>query len=108
VAARVAEPADEVEPEAGAEEERRITPFEMLLGGLGAQVQIALGRLADPSDGSTSVDLPGARAGIDMLSALEEKTRGNLTPAEANLLAGLLAELRMAYVRRARETPPAS
>jgi hypothetical protein len=44
------------------------------------------------------VDLIGARQTIDTLSLLKEKTKGNLTPKEENLLQNALYELRMAYV----------
>jgi hypothetical protein len=44
------------------------------------------------------VDLIGARQTIDTLTLLKEKTKGNLTPKEENLLQNALYELRMAYV----------
>lgn len=43
-------------------------------------------------------DLVGARFFIDLLQVLEDKTRGNRTPAEDQLLAGVLHEVRLAYV----------
>lgn len=43
-------------------------------------------------------DLVGARYFIDMLQVLEDKTRGNRSPAEDQLLTGLLHELRMVFV----------
>lgn len=44
------------------------------------------------------VDILGARQSIDMLSVLEEKTKGNLTPGETQLLESALFELRMAFL----------
>lgn len=44
------------------------------------------------------VDLFGARQTIDTLAILAEKTKGNLTLTEDNLLQNGLYELRMAYV----------
>ena len=44
------------------------------------------------------VDLIGARQSIDTIGMIAEKTKGNLTPAEENLLQNCLYELRMAYV----------
>jgi len=44
------------------------------------------------------VDILGARQSIDMLSVLEEKTKGNLTPEETRLLESALFELRMAFL----------
>src|SRR5687768_5166282 len=39
-----------------------------------------------------------ARWFIDLLGVLEEKSHGNLTPAEAQMINGLLHELRMAFI----------
>jgi hypothetical protein len=44
------------------------------------------------------VDLIGARQTIDTLSLLRDKTKGNLTAAEENLIQNSLYEVQMAYV----------
>jgi len=44
------------------------------------------------------VDILGARQSIDMLSVLEEKTKGNLSTEESRLLESALFELRMAFL----------
>ena len=44
------------------------------------------------------VDIMGARATIDLLAVLAEKTRGNLTPAEDRMLQTVLFEARMAFL----------
>jgi Domain of unknown function (DUF1844) len=44
------------------------------------------------------VDLMGARQSIDMLAILAEKTKGNLTPAEAQLMDNALFEVRMGFL----------
>jgi hypothetical protein len=44
------------------------------------------------------VDIMGARATIDLLGVLTEKTRGNLTEAEDRMLQSVLFELRMAFL----------
>ena len=44
------------------------------------------------------VDIMGARATIDMLGVLAEKTRGNLTSAEDRMLQTVLFEARMAFL----------
>jgi Domain of unknown function (DUF1844) len=44
------------------------------------------------------VDILGARQSIDMLSVLEEKTKGNLSIEESRLLESALFELRMAFL----------
>jgi hypothetical protein len=54
--------------------------------------------LAAPQGAKSEVDLMGARQTIDTLSLLQEKTKGNLTPVEENMLQNVLYELRMAYL----------
>ncbi len=44
------------------------------------------------------VDILGARTTIDLLGVLDEKTRGNLTPAEDRALQAVLFETRMAFM----------
>ena len=48
--------------------------------------------------GQPAVDLIGARQTIDTLGLLADKTKGNLSLTEENLLQNCLYELRMAYV----------
>lgn len=51
------------------------------------------------------VDLVAAGQMIDILALLEEKTRGNLTADERQLLETVLYELRMRYIEAEREAP---
>jgi hypothetical protein len=44
------------------------------------------------------IDLMGARQSIDMLAILAEKTKGNLTPTESQLIDNALFEVRMAFL----------
>jgi hypothetical protein len=53
---------------------------------------------ATPEGQQPQVDLLGARQSVDMLSVLAEKTKGNLTPAETNLLDNALFELQMGFL----------
>jgi hypothetical protein len=43
-------------------------------------------------------DLIGARQTIDTLALLQDKTKGNLTPQEENMIQNVLFELRMAWI----------
>jgi len=54
--------------------------------------------LAAPQGAKPEVDLIGARQTIDMVAMLQDKTKGNLTPQEDNMLRNILYELRMAYL----------
>ena len=51
-----------------------------------------------PEGQQPRVDIMGARATIDMLAVLEEKTRGNLTGTEENTMQAALFEARMAFL----------
>ncbi len=77
------------------------TPEE-LFAGLIASLQMSawmhLGKMANPVTGKIDRDLEESKATIDLLGALEEKTRGNLKPEEAKFLSRVLLELRMNYV----------
>ena len=74
-----------------------------LLVSLGAQASALMG-LGGAPEGSDEpfVDLPGAKGIIGLIEILERKTEGHRTPEEDKVLAGLLYELRMAYLARAR------
>lgn len=58
----------------------------------------------DLDDGETGkpaeANLPAARQMIDILALLQEKTRGNLTPDESDLLEQVLYELRLRFVEK--------
>lgn len=72
--------------------------FERLVSSLYMSGAMALGGMQDEG-GKTMVDIMGARQTIDTLAILAEKTKGNLTPAEQNLMQSVLFDLRMAYVQ---------
>lgn len=59
---------------------------------------IHLGEEPDPLSGEKKVSLPMAKQTIDVLSMLEEKTKGNLNQDEDHLLKNILYTLRMKYV----------
>ncbi len=71
--------------------------FEKFAASLYMSALMQLG-LAAPQGGKPQVDLMGARQTIDILGILKDKTKGNLTPAEDNMLQNVLYELRMAYL----------
>ena len=58
-----------------------------------------MGELPDPQTGRKTVDMELAKHAIDTLALLQDKTRGNLTEDEAELLTRILYELKMRYVR---------
>jgi hypothetical protein len=89
-------------PARGASPERPPATLSLLVGGLAAQVQVALGVVANPLTKKTERDLAAAKHGIDLLDVLQAKTRGNLDEREAALLSHVLYDLRLAYVEAVR------
>ena len=55
--------------------------------------------VADPVTKKTSKNLALAKQTIDILGMLKEKTQGNLTSDEENMLRSVLYDLRMLYVK---------
>lgn len=76
--------------------------FSTLVQSLVTQVLFYLGELATRG-GEPAVNLDMAKHQIDMLSVLEEKTKGNLAPEEKALLDAALYETRMRYVNVASQ-----
>ena len=71
--------------------------FEKFVASIYMTALMQLG-LAAPQGAKPEVDLMGARQTIDTLALLQEKTKGNLSAAEGNMLQNCLYELRMAYL----------
>jgi hypothetical protein len=66
---------------------------------LASTAAIHFGDLPDPVSGESSeLNLDGAAQMIEILSLLEQKTRGNLTAEERQILEQVLYELRMRFV----------
>lgn len=63
------------------------------------QAALCLGQLPHPSTGETVVNLEAAKMFIDYLELLREKTRGNLSKEEENILNGILSELQLVFVQ---------
>lgn len=72
--------------------------LETLILSLSTSAMIQLGLVEDPAGGRIPADFEAARHTIDMLAVVQEKTRGNLSPPEEQLLEQVLYELRLAYV----------
>ena len=72
--------------------------FEWLVLSFRWQVELQLGMYAG-GEAKRPPDLEGAHHTIDLMSMLQEKTRGNLTLEEQRLLENSLTELRFRYVQ---------
>jgi hypothetical protein len=67
---------------------------------LASTAAIHFGDLADPASGRASEpNLEGATRMIEILSLLEQKTRGNLNAEEREILNQVLYELRVRFVQ---------
>jgi len=76
--------------------------FQMLVDFLVRNAAAMLGGMADPRTGQAYLDLEGAREVIDMLDALREKTRGNLSKADDDLLIEVLGQLKLTFMEMSK------
>jgi hypothetical protein len=74
--------------------------FSMFVFSLNSSVLVNLGIIDDPATGTKTQNLPAAKQTIDILCMLQEKTKGNLTKEEEELLKHILYDLRMIYVKQ--------
>jgi len=73
--------------------------FTTFVVSLASSAAIHFGDLPDPMTGQAAeLNLEGAAQMIDILTLLEEKTRGNLTIEERQVLEQVLYELRLRFV----------
>jgi hypothetical protein len=73
--------------------------FSTFVLSLNSSALVQLGLIEDPATSQKVKNLPLAKQTIDLLALLEEKTKGNLTSDEDNILKNILYELRMLYVK---------
>lgn len=74
--------------------------FSFFITSLSLQASIDLGILPNPVSGKKEENLSQAKFLVDTLGMLKEKTKGNLSQEEVNLLENVLYELRMQYISR--------
>lgn len=73
--------------------------FSTFIFSLNASALVNLGAIENPATGQKEKNLPLAKQTIDILGMLEEKTSGNLSNDEKNLLKNILYDLRLSYVK---------
>jgi hypothetical protein len=71
--------------------------FDRLVQSLYMTAAVQMGAGAAPNE-QPQIDILGARQSIDMLSVLDEKTKGNLSEREKRLLQNALFDLRMSFL----------
>ena len=72
--------------------------FSSFVISLGSSSMMLMGEQLDPQQPPMPPNLPQAKDIIDLLSVLEDKTKGNLTTEEQAVLRDMLYALRMKYV----------
>ena len=68
---------------------------------LANSVMQQLGKIMNPVTGKMEKNLEAAKATIDLISMLKEKTRGNLTANEEEVISNALANLQLNYADEA-------
>jgi hypothetical protein len=76
--------------------------FSTFIFSLNTSALLHLGEIPDPATGKEQEDLAMAKQTIDLIAMLQEKTQGNLTPDEENLVKHILYDLRMRYVQKSK------
>jgi hypothetical protein len=71
--------------------------FDRLVQSLYMTAAVQMGAGSAPNE-QPRIDILGARQSIDMLSVLDEKTKGNLSEQEKRLLLNALFDLRMSFL----------
>ncbi len=77
--------------------------FEFLVFSLRTQAEMSLGLYLEEDGQPREPDFELAKHSIDLLGVIQEKTKGNLTPEEQDMLDNSLAELRYCFVQALQE-----
>ena len=73
--------------------------FSTFILSLNSSALVHLGVISEPGSDKKMKNLILAKQTIDILGVIEEKTRGNLTDDEKNMLKNILHDLRLMYVK---------
>lgn len=77
--------------------------FLAYISGLVMAAAVYLGDQADPVTGLRTVNLTSAGHAIDVLSMLQERTKGNLSTEERQFLDQALYELRLKFIEATKK-----
>lgn len=92
--------------ERGAADQANALPeidFSTFVISLSTQALMHLGEIANPVSGKIEADIGVAKQMIDILAMLKTKTNGNLNTNEAQMMEGILFDLRMKYVEAVKK-----
>ncbi len=79
--------------------EPQLALFSTFVMSLASATLIELGVIEDPATKKKRVQKEIARQHIDLLSMFQEKTKGNLSPDEKDLIDHVLTDLRLQFVK---------
>jgi hypothetical protein len=82
--------------------------LELLVTTLASEALVALGQIPHPATGQAHIHRGQAQYLIDTIDVLREKTKGNLTTDEEQMLESILHQLRMIFIQTASIDLPAS
>lgn len=77
--------------------------FSSFVLSLSSSALLHFGQISDPITKKKERNLPLAKQTIDILGILQEKTAGNLTKDEEQLIENLLHDLRLRYVEESKK-----
>ncbi len=77
--------------------------FSAFVMSLNTSILYHLGEIADPVSGKKTVSLDPARHGIDTLMLLQNKTKGNLTADEEEMLKNILYDVKLRFVKAVKK-----
>jgi len=79
--------------------------FELLLTTLATEALVALGQVPHPVTGKAQFEPNHAKYLLDTIDLLRDKTKGNLTAAEQQVLESLLHQMRMIFIQAGDPAP---
>jgi len=77
--------------------------FSAFIMSLNTSILYHLGEIEDPVSGKKAVSLDPARHGIDTLMLLQNKTKGNLTTDEEEMLRNILYDVKLRFVKAVKK-----
>ena len=78
--------------------------FSAFIMSLNTSALYHLGEIADPATGKSEVNLDLARNAIDSLTVIQNKTKGNLSNEEDQLLKSILYDAKMRFVQHVKKS----
>jgi len=78
--------------------------FSSFVLSMSSSVLLHFGQIPDPITNTKERNLPMAKQTIDILGVLQEKTKGNLSKDEEQLVDHLLHDLRLKYVEESKKS----